>query len=92
MTNGVLKVICELSKLERLTLVQNRFNDLGTGRLSKLENLRVLDLRGNMEAGDMTMEIVGSVAETGGVETSQHDGHRFRHGVPGREQDARSRC
>lgn len=59
MTNGVLKVISEMSQLERLTLVQNRFNDLGTGRLAKLEKLRVLDLRGNMEAGDMTMEIIG---------------------------------
>jgi len=61
MTSGVLKAICELSTLERLTLVQNRFNDLSTGRLSKLENLRVLDIRGNMEAGDMTMEILGTL-------------------------------
>jgi len=61
MTSGVLKVICELGKLERLTLVQNRFNDLSTGRLSKLENLRALDIRGNMEAGDMTMEILGTL-------------------------------
>ncbi|MFC1596734.1 leucine-rich repeat domain-containing protein [Planctomycetota bacterium] len=59
MTSGVLKVVCGLGKLERLTLVQNRFNDLSTGRLSKLENLRVLDIRGNMEAGDMTMEVLG---------------------------------
>jgi hypothetical protein len=50
-----------MDKLERLTLVQNRFNDLGTGHLSKLENLRALDLRGNMEAGDMTMEIIGAL-------------------------------
>lgn len=61
MTNGVLKVICELGKLERLTLVQNRFNDLGTTHLAKLTNLRLLDLRGNMEAGDMTMEVVGGL-------------------------------
>lgn len=61
MTNGVLKVICQLSKLERLSLVQNRFNDLGTGYLENLKDLRVLDLRGNMEAGDMTMEIVGAL-------------------------------
>ncbi len=60
-TNSAMKVICEMSKLDRLTLVQNRFNDLGTDYLRKLENLRVLDLRGNMEAGNMTMEIVGAL-------------------------------
>ncbi len=56
-----LKVICQLTKLERLLLVQNNFNDLGTSYLEALENLRVLDLRGNMEAGNMTMEIVGAL-------------------------------
>ncbi|NLX95664.1 MAG: hypothetical protein GXY83_05770 [Rhodopirellula sp.] len=61
LTNGVLKVICQLEGIERLTLVQNRFNDLGTSHLSKLTNLRVLDLRGNMEAGDMTMEVLGGL-------------------------------
>ncbi len=59
MTNSVLKVICQLSDLERLALVQNRINDLGTGNLAKLKKLKVLDLRGNMEAGDMTLEVVG---------------------------------
>lgn len=61
LTNSVLRVICELTQLERLTLVQNRFNDLGTSRLSNLQNLRALDLRGNMEAGDMTLEIIGAL-------------------------------
>jgi hypothetical protein len=61
LTNSVLRVICELTQLERLTLVQNRFNDLGTSRLANLKNLRALDLRGNMEAGDMTMEIIGAL-------------------------------
>jgi Leucine-rich repeat (LRR) protein len=61
MTNGALKVICQLTKLERLLLVQNRFNDLGTGYLQNLQELRVLDLRGNMEASDMTLEIVGTL-------------------------------
>ncbi|MBN1852607.1 MAG: hypothetical protein JW829_07775, partial [Pirellulales bacterium] len=60
-TNGALKTICTLPKLERLTLIQNRFNDLGTSHLEKLKTLRVLDLRGNMEAGDMTMEILGTM-------------------------------
>ncbi len=60
-TNSALKVICQLTKLQRLLLVQNRFNDLGTGYLENLKELRVLDLRGNMEAGDMTMEIVGAL-------------------------------
>lgn len=61
MTNGALKIICQLSNLERLALVQNRFNDLGTSHLAKLKKLKVLDLRGNMEAGDLTMEIVGTL-------------------------------
>ena len=61
MTNSVLKVIATLEKLERLALVQNRFNDLGTGYLENLKGLRVLDLRGNMEAGDMTLEIVATL-------------------------------
>lgn len=61
MTNGVLKTICRLTKLERLLLVQNRFNDVGTGYLQSLKNLQLLDLRGNMEAGDMTMEIVAAL-------------------------------
>ena len=58
MTNGALKAICQMGGLERLTLVQNNFNDIGTGHLESLKNLRVLDLRGNMDAGDMTLEIV----------------------------------
>ncbi len=61
MTNSALKIIAQLAKLERLQLVQCRFNDLGTGYLENLKDLRVLDLRGNMEAGDMTMEIVGAL-------------------------------
>jgi len=60
-TNSAMKVICELSKLERLTLLQNNFNDLGTDHLRKLENLRVLDLRGNMDAANMTMEVIGAL-------------------------------
>jgi len=61
LTGAALKSIAGLGKLERLTLLQNRFNDLNTRRLSKLPELRVLDLRGNMEAGDMTMEVVGKL-------------------------------
>lgn len=61
MTNSAMKVICELGKLDRLTLIQNRFNDLGTDHLSKLKNLRVLDIRGNMEAGNMTMEVLAAL-------------------------------
>ncbi len=61
MTNQVMQVIARLSNLERLTLVQNRFNDLGTIQLEKLKKLRFLDLRGNMEAGDMTLSVVGQL-------------------------------
>ena len=61
LSSGVLKVICGLSKLQRLTLVQNKFNDIATRRLEQLANLRTLDLRGNMEAGDMTLEVVAGL-------------------------------
>jgi len=61
MSSGVLKQISQLTKLQRLTLVQNQFNDIGSQQLPKLANLRSLDLRGNMEAGDMTMEVVGAL-------------------------------
>ena len=61
LSNSVLKVICGLTNLQRLTLAQNNFNDLGTSHLSKLQNLRSLDLRGNMEAGDMTLEVIAAL-------------------------------
>jgi Leucine-rich repeat (LRR) protein len=67
MTNSVLKVICGLSKLQRLTLVQNRFNDLGTRRLSQLQDLRTLDLRGNMQAADMTLEVIAALPKLTGL-------------------------
>jgi len=56
-----MKQIASLGKLETLTLLQNRFTDLNTRRLSKLPELRSLDLRGNMEAGDMTLDVVGKL-------------------------------
>lgn len=61
LTSGVLKVIGQLGKLQRLTLVQTRINDIGAQRLSALKELRALDLRGNMEAGDMALEVVGEL-------------------------------
>ena len=61
MTGAAMKQIASLGKLETLTLLQNRFNDLNTRRLSKMPELRSLDLRGNMEAGDMTLEVVGKL-------------------------------
>ena len=67
LTNSVMKVICSLSKLQRLAVVQNRFNDLGTRRLSRLADLRVLDLRGNMEAADMTMDVVAGLPKLTGL-------------------------
>lgn len=66
MTSGVLKVISELGKLQRLTLVQNRFNDISAQRLEKLQHLRALDLRGNMEAGDMALEVVAGLPKLTG--------------------------
>lgn len=61
MSNGVVKIIADLGKLQRLTLVQNKVNDIGAQRISKLHELRALDMRGNMEAGDMALEIVGAL-------------------------------
>jgi len=61
MTGAAMKQIAGLAKLERLTLLQNRFNDLNTRRMSKMPQLRAIDLRGNMEAGDMTLEVVGKL-------------------------------
>jgi hypothetical protein len=61
MTGAAMKWIAGLEKLERLGLLQNRFNDLNTRRLGKLKALEVLDLRGNMEAGDMTLDVLGKL-------------------------------
>lgn len=61
MTNSVVKIISELGKLQRLTLVQNQVNDIGAQRLAKLKDLRSLDLRGNMEAGNMALDVVSEL-------------------------------
>ena len=61
MTNAVVKIVSELTKLQRLSLVQNQVNDIGAQRLSTLLDLRTLDLRGNMEAGDMALEVVAGL-------------------------------
>jgi hypothetical protein len=61
LTGAALKWIAGLGKLERLGLLQNRFNDLNTRRLRNLKELQVLDLRGNMEAGDMTLDVLGKM-------------------------------
>jgi Leucine-rich repeat (LRR) protein len=61
MTNQILKLLVDLKKLQRLTLVQNRFNELNTRQLAKMPELRAIDLRGNMDAGDMTLEIVSKL-------------------------------
>ncbi len=67
MSNSVLKLIVDLKKLQRLTLVQNRFNDLNTRQFAKMPELRVLDLRGNMDAGDMTLEVVSTLPKLTGL-------------------------
>jgi len=59
LTNGALKTISGMTGIDRLTLIQNGFNDLGMSHLLNLENLRVLDIRGNMDAGNLTLEILG---------------------------------
>ena len=67
MTKGVLKVIGKLSKLQRLTLVQNRFDDISAQQIEKLKELRTLDLRGNMEAGNMLLDVVADLPKLTGL-------------------------
>lgn len=77
LTSGVLRTICQLTKLQKLALVQNRFNDISTQQLAALTELRSLDLRGNMEAGDMTLEVVGKLPKLSGFKhrsTAVNDG------------------
>jgi hypothetical protein len=59
LTGAAMKSVASLAKLEKLSLVQTRFNDLNFRRLSKLGELQAVDLRGNMEAGDMTLGVLG---------------------------------
>ena len=66
LTGTAMRAITSLEKLERLTLLQNRFNDLHCRRLSNLPELRALDLRGNMEVGDMTLKVVGKLPKLSG--------------------------
>lgn len=61
MTNGVIRILGELGTLQRLSLVQNKVNDIGAQRLTKLQELRSLDLRGNMEAGNMALDVVADL-------------------------------
>ena len=48
LTGAAMKSIASLPKLERLALVQTRFNDLNFRRLSKLAALKAVDLRGKL--------------------------------------------
>lgn len=66
MTNGVMKILSGLGGLQRLTLVQNQVNDIGAQRLAKLQELRDLDLRGNMEAGDLALDVVADLPKLTG--------------------------
>lgn len=61
MSSQVLKPISELKSLQTLLLMQNRLNDISTRKLAQLKDLKVLDLRGNMEAGDLTLEVLSSL-------------------------------
>jgi hypothetical protein len=66
LTGRAMRPISSLENLEQLTLLQNRFNDLHCRRLSSLSQLRALDLRGNMEVGDMTLKVVGKLPKLSG--------------------------
>jgi hypothetical protein len=59
LSGAALRSIAGLVKLERLNLMQCRFNDIHTRRLAKLPELEAVDLRGNMEAGDLTFDVLG---------------------------------
>ena len=61
MSSKVVRILGGLGKLQRLTLVQDRVDDIGAQRLSKLKELQSLDLRGNMEAGNMALEVVAEL-------------------------------
>ncbi len=61
MSSQVLKPISELKGLESLLLMQNRLNDISTRKLAQLKELKVLDLRGNMEAGDLTLKVLSGL-------------------------------
>ena len=61
MTSGVVKIVSSIPQLQQLSLVQNRVNDIGARKLSKLQELRVLDLRGNMEAGDSALKVISAL-------------------------------
>lgn len=53
LTNASLAAISKMPQLERLTLIQCAFNDIGMMSLGKLKNLIVLDIRGCMGISDM---------------------------------------
>ena len=67
LTGKAMKSIASLGRLERLGLMQTRFNDLQMRRLAKLPELRVVDLRGIMEAGDMTLGVLGRLPHLRGL-------------------------
>ncbi len=67
MTKGVVKILSAATKLQRLSLYQNRVDDIGALQLGKLKELRTLDLRGNMEAGDMALEVVAELPKLTGL-------------------------
>ncbi len=67
MSNSVLKFVSKMSQLQRLTLVQTKVNDIGAMNLTKMKELRALDLRGNMQAGDMAMEVIAELPHLTGL-------------------------
>jgi Leucine-rich repeat (LRR) protein len=67
MSSGVMKILSEQPQLQRLALVQNKINDIGAQRLAKFADLKSLDLRGNMEAGDMALEVLGGLSKLTGL-------------------------
>ncbi|MGL4943811.1 MAG: hypothetical protein ACRC46_11555 [Thermoguttaceae bacterium] len=63
LTNASLREVAKLGSLERFIAIQNRFSDLGGRNVGKLKKLQVLDLRGNVEVGTLTMEAIATLPE-----------------------------
>ncbi len=61
LTDATLAELAEMTRLERLTLIQCGFSDIGAMDFEKLTNLVALDIRGAMEIGDMGLEVLSKL-------------------------------
>ncbi len=67
MDHGVMKILAGQPKLQRLSLVQNQVNDVGAQQNQEVPGAANDRLaRGNMEAGDMALEVVAALPKLTG--------------------------